>query len=115
MIQLGLNERQLKAVKYIKQNGKITNSDYRQLLGISKRQVTNDLNDLEEREKGFVTVFDRTGKENKFPFVTISMAVILNDTKKLVHYGQLMAIAVELKNIAKQSGHSSYFVDRRKK
>ncbi len=43
---LGLNERQVKAVLYVVENGKITNSDYQEMNKISKRTATNDLTSL---------------------------------------------------------------------
>jgi len=39
----GLSERQIKAVLYIRENGKITNSEYQTLNSVSKRTATNDL------------------------------------------------------------------------
>ncbi|WP_304287720.1 ATP-binding protein [Capnocytophaga leadbetteri] len=42
----GLNERQIKAIFYLKERRKITNSEYQKLNNISKRTATNDLADL---------------------------------------------------------------------
>jgi ATP-dependent DNA helicase RecG len=58
--KMGLKERQLKAVKYVKENGKITNKEYQKITGLKKRQSTDDLNLLEEKE-----IFKRTGKTGK--------------------------------------------------
>ena len=44
--KMGLNERQVKAVLYVLENGKITNSDYQEMNKISKRTATNDLTSL---------------------------------------------------------------------
>jgi len=44
--QLGLSERQIKAVLYVKEKGKITNSEYQKINEVSKRTTTNDLADL---------------------------------------------------------------------
>jgi ATP-dependent DNA helicase RecG len=44
--KLGLNDRQVKAVLYVVENGKITNSDYQEMNKISKRTATNDLTSL---------------------------------------------------------------------
>lgn len=41
-----LSARQLKAVSYIKQHGKISNSKYRELLGVSKPTASKELQDL---------------------------------------------------------------------
>jgi len=40
------NERQIKAVLFAKENGKITNSDYQELNEVSKSTATRDLSDL---------------------------------------------------------------------
>jgi ATP-dependent DNA helicase RecG len=44
----GLNERQIKAVLYIKENGSITNREYQEINQISNRTATYDLKDLVE-------------------------------------------------------------------
>ena len=44
--KLGLNERQIKAVLYVKENGKITNSEYQELNNISRRTATDELTEL---------------------------------------------------------------------
>ena len=44
--KIGLNERQIKAVLYVKENGKITNSEFQELNNISKRTANNDLSEL---------------------------------------------------------------------
>jgi ATP-dependent DNA helicase RecG len=46
---LGLNERQVKAVMYVKEKGKITNSEYQEINNISKRTATNDLSELVDK------------------------------------------------------------------
>ncbi len=46
LIKLGLNERQIKAVLYVKQNGKITNGEYQKINNCSRNTATNDLKDL---------------------------------------------------------------------
>ena len=51
--QLGLNERQIKAVLYVKEKRKITNSEYQTLNSVSKRTATNDLSELVEVYKLF--------------------------------------------------------------
>ena len=46
--ELGLNDRQIKAVTYVKQKGKITNMEYKNLTKISKATATRDLGNLVE-------------------------------------------------------------------
>ncbi|HOE39792.1 MAG TPA: ATP-binding protein [Bacteroidales bacterium] len=54
---LGLNDRQIKAVLFAKENGKITNSDYQSLNNISKRTATTELTELVNQFK----VLTKTG------------------------------------------------------
>ncbi len=44
--EMGLNERQIKAVLHAKEKGSITNQEYQVLAGISKRTASDDLTDL---------------------------------------------------------------------
>jgi ATP-dependent DNA helicase RecG len=46
-----LNERQLKAVMYVKGNGEITNKVYQELCGVSKATATRDLTELINKHK----------------------------------------------------------------
>ncbi len=47
---MGLNERQVKAVLYVKERGSITNREYQALARISKRTASDELSDLVRRE-----------------------------------------------------------------
>jgi len=60
----GLNERQIKAVKYVKEKGKITNKEYQEISKISERTATRDLFDLVSK-KIFVQV-GSTGKGTNY-------------------------------------------------
>jgi ATP-dependent DNA helicase RecG len=55
--QLDLNERQIKAVLFVKEKGKMTNADYQELNNVSKRTATNDLSELVEQHN----IFKRLG------------------------------------------------------
>ncbi len=48
--EIGLNERQIKAVFYVKEKGKITNKEYRKMCNTSERTATRDLTDLVVRD-----------------------------------------------------------------
>lgn len=43
---LNLNERQIKAIMYVKEKGQITNKEYQELCSISNRTASRDLADL---------------------------------------------------------------------
>jgi ATP-dependent DNA helicase RecG len=47
--KLGLNERQIKAIEFVKVNGKITNTDFKVLQNVSKATATRDLTELVEK------------------------------------------------------------------
>src|SRR5690606_22639060 len=48
LVKLGLNERQLKAVEYVKERGKITNKEYQEINLVAKPTATRDLSELVE-------------------------------------------------------------------
>lgn len=56
--KLGLNDRQLKAVEYVKEKGKITNTELQELFGISKATATRDLTELVEKYE----IFEKVGQ-----------------------------------------------------
>jgi len=64
--QLGLNERQIKAVMYVKKAGKITNKEYQELYKVSKRTATNDLDSLVQKD-----IFEKIGTRGKGTFYII--------------------------------------------
>ena len=46
LTKLGLNDRQVKAVIFVKEKGKISNADYQELFSVSKATATRDLTEL---------------------------------------------------------------------
>ena len=58
--EMGLNDRQIKAVMYVKEKGKITNKEYREITKISRQMATIDLTDLINKD-----VFIKIGKAGK--------------------------------------------------
>jgi diguanylate cyclase (GGDEF)-like protein len=71
---------------------------------------------FEEREKsnGYYVSTNRQGKEEKFPLLSIAIAVVPTEPAKFDHYGKVAEIAAELKKYAKKSSESCYVVDKRK-
>ena len=65
--KMGLNERQIRAVIYVKQKGKITNKEYQMINGIKERMATLELNQLVERG-----IFRRVGTTGKGTFYAIA-------------------------------------------
>jgi len=58
--KIGLSERQIKAVMYVKERGKITNKEYQNIADISKRTASRDLKEL--INKGIFKQIGATGK-----------------------------------------------------
>ena len=44
--EIELNERQIKAVEYIKEHGHITNKEYQDITGVSRQMTTRELSEL---------------------------------------------------------------------
>ena len=61
---LNLNERQIKAMLYIKKQGELTNTTYQTINQISKPVATRDLTDLVSR--GLIVKVGSTGKGTKY-------------------------------------------------
>jgi len=49
LIEMGLNDRQVRAVLYIKEHGELTNGKYQKLYSVSRNTASNDLSGLVER------------------------------------------------------------------
>jgi ATP-dependent DNA helicase RecG len=60
LIALGLSERQVKAVRYAKEHGAITNKAYRELADVTDRTALRDLKELINRN-----IFSKRGKKGK--------------------------------------------------
>jgi GGDEF domain-containing protein len=70
--------------------------------------------DLEDRQRGFIQGTTRTGQVVSFPIMTLSIAVVTNQQRKLKSHIQVGEIAAEMKNFAKTFSKSTYVVDRRR-
>jgi len=64
--KLDLSERQIKAVLYVKETGKITNRAYQKICQVKKRQATEDLTEL--IEKGLFKRIGTTGRGTYYVF-----------------------------------------------
>jgi len=66
LTKLGFNKRQIMAVKYAKEKGKITNREYRQLTGLSDEGARKDLNNIVQRK-----MFKIKGKGRSISYVLL--------------------------------------------
>jgi diguanylate cyclase (GGDEF)-like protein len=67
----------------------------------------------EDIEKGYIKVINRQGHKEKFPVMTISIAVITNVHRRFSNFLELGEVAAELKKKAKTVPKSVYLIDRR--
>ena len=67
-----------------------------------------------DRKNGYIVAFDRQGKEQKIPLLSISIGIVTNELRKIDHVAQIGEIGAELKALAKNRDRSSYIKDQRK-
>lgn len=74
-----------------------------------------DFYDNEDRTRGNFIGKTRQGHVVTFPLMTISIAVVTNNDRKLAYIAEVGEIAAELKDYAKSLPGSTYVVDKRRK
>jgi GGDEF domain-containing protein len=67
----------------------------------------------QDRRAGYYFGKDRRGQLHRVPLMTISIGVVTNERRALVHPGQVSELATEMKSYAKTRPGSVYVVDRR--
>jgi len=67
LLALGLSDRQVKAVRYVKEHGTITNKEYRELEGVTDRTALRDLKELCDRK--IFKKEDKKGKATEYTLV----------------------------------------------
>jgi diguanylate cyclase (GGDEF)-like protein len=77
-------------------------------------KIVQDFYDLEDRQRGYIQGETRQGQKVSFPIMTLAIAVVTNQQRKLKNHVQVGEIAAEMKKYAKSFSHSIYVVDRRK-
>ncbi len=70
--------------------------------------------DQQDREKGYIMAKTRKNELERFPIMTISIAVVTNQDGKYSSSVKVGEVAAELKEYAKTISGSIYLVDRRK-
>jgi len=73
-----------------------------------------DFYDPEERAQGYILGKTRQGIEMQFPIMTISIAIVSNEHRKLTNPLEASEIAAELKDYAKTIPKSVFVVDKRR-
>jgi diguanylate cyclase (GGDEF)-like protein len=73
----------------------------------------NDFYDHEDLSHGGIEVIDRQGNKNLAPILSIALAVVINDSNRFSHPGQIAQVAAEIKKHVKKQIESYYLIDRR--
>ncbi|OGC90293.1 MAG: hypothetical protein A2W25_05990 [candidate division Zixibacteria bacterium RBG_16_53_22] len=68
-----------------------------------------------DRERGWIEVANRRGVTERFPIVTISIAVLVNQKKMFKHPGEMSHMMADLKKYTKTLPGSNYMIERRRK
>ncbi len=68
----------------------------------------------EDQKRGFIISKDRQDIVRKFSFVSLSLAIISNEDRKLYSIAEISKISGELKKLAKSKPGNSYVFDKRK-
>ncbi|MBN2145698.1 MAG: diguanylate cyclase [Candidatus Aureabacteria bacterium] len=68
-----------------------------------------------DRERGYIMSRDRKGMLKKFPLMSLTLAVVVNEKGSALHYGEISARGSEIKHYLKSFRGSHYLIDRRKK
>ncbi|HTX56447.1 MAG TPA: response regulator [Candidatus Acidoferrales bacterium] len=77
------------------------------------RDIRN-LYSAKDLRAGYIETRDRRGALNRFPIITLSMAIVSNDRGQLSNYAQVGEAAAELKRYAKSIAGSVYVKDKRR-
>jgi diguanylate cyclase (GGDEF)-like protein len=67
-----------------------------------------------DRKNGYIVGFDRQGKEQRMPLLSVSIGVVTNEFRKIEHVAQIGEVGAELKSFAKSLERSNYIKDKRK-
>jgi diguanylate cyclase (GGDEF)-like protein len=71
------------------------------------------LYDPADAERGSILVRDRQGSMKSFPLLSISVGVATTLQRTFGHFGEVVTVATEMKQVAKRDPRSSFAIDRR--
>ena len=71
------------------------------------------LHDAGDAERGYLEVTDRQKKVRRFPLVSVSIGVAQSGNRTFLDHREAVAVATEMKKVAKATAGSSLAVDRR--
>jgi diguanylate cyclase (GGDEF)-like protein len=68
-----------------------------------------------DRERGHIDTRNRKGEMERFPLLSISISVVINENGEFEHIGELSKQLADLKRATKAMAGSNYMIERRKK
>ena len=68
-----------------------------------------------DRARGYYEAPNRRGEMERFPLLSISIAVVINHNGEFKHVGELSKMLADLKRACKAKDGSNYMIERRKK
>lgn len=75
--------------------------------------IVRNFYDEQDRIRGQIESKNRQGEKMNFPIMSLSIAIVSNEKRKLEHFGHISSIAAELKKRAKSEGGNTYIKDER--
>lgn len=75
--------------------------------------LTPSFYDDEDRARGYLEGIDRRGNPQKYPLLSVSIAIVMSEKHSFHHYGEIATAANEIKHLVKTMPGSNYLVDRR--
>ena len=76
-------------------------------------EMVPGLYDVDDRTNGYVEVTNRRGDLQRFPLLTLSIGVASTEKRAFRHYAEAVTVAMEMKQFTKDTGASSWSIDRR--
>jgi len=86
----------------------------REIIDVFDRDIRKLYNEQDLRQ-GYIETRDRRGTLNRYPIMSLSIAIVSSGQRKLENYAQIGEAAAELKRYAKSIGGSVYVKDKRRK
>jgi diguanylate cyclase (GGDEF)-like protein len=71
------------------------------------------LYDVDDRANGYIEVTNRRGDLQRFPLLTLSIGIASTEKRSFRHYAEAVTVAMEMKQYTKETGASSWSIDRR--
>ena len=75
--------------------------------------IIGDFYDEEDKIRGYIECANRKGEDERFPFISMSIAVVTNEYRPIRHIGEVSALAASVKKRVKSIAGSTYLKDLR--